>query len=362
MEYTGDLTFQLVFGFVVLVRFVLPFTIFRFPLPGIIACLIVDAVDQTVFQTFGYDPPFYQGYDKAMDVFYLGIAYIATLRNWVSIPAFRVARFLFFYRQIGVVAFELSNVRALLLIFANTFEYFFIAYEAIRSRWSTLRILMAGWLVVAASIWIFVKLPQEYWIHIAQRDFTDTVRDVAWFGPLLVGLAVVALLLVWFVIRPRLPRVDHGWQIVAPALPAAVDTAAKRAAIVARYERVWSAASLEKSMLVGLLSIVFASVLPNADPSYLRMFMWIAIFVLLNIAATLALARRGISSEAIFRSFLARLVGNIALIYALDWLIRDSVTPRATIFFVVLFCVLVTAYDRFRPVYTYRLHHPEASV
>ena len=48
---------------------------------------MVDGVDQTVFQAFGYDPPGYQGYDKAMDVYYLAIAYLSTLRNWSSMPA-----------------------------------------------------------------------------------------------------------------------------------------------------------------------------------------------------------------------------------------------------------------------------------
>ena len=138
---------EMVFVAVVGARFVLPLFIPRWPLPAIIACLVLDGIDQSIFQGFGYDPPGYQSYDKAMDVFYLAIAYLATLRNWQSLPAFRVARFLYFYRLVGVVAFELTQVRALLLVFPNTFEYFFIAYEAIRSRWSTVRLVLHGWVV-----------------------------------------------------------------------------------------------------------------------------------------------------------------------------------------------------------------------
>ena len=140
-----------VFVGVVLVRFLLPLLIPRYPLPAIIGCLVVDALDQSIFQAFGYDPPGYQSYDKAMDVFYLAIAYLSTLRNWTSNDAFRVSRFLYFYRLVGVVAFELTQTRALLLIFPNTFEYFFIAYEGVRSRWSTLRLHLTGWVVVAAG-------------------------------------------------------------------------------------------------------------------------------------------------------------------------------------------------------------------
>ena len=123
------------FVVVVGVRFQLPLLIPRYPLPAIVACLVVDGIDQSIFQAFGYDPPGYQGYDKAMDVYYLAIAYLATMRNWVSPGAFQVGQFLYFYRLVGVVAFELLQSRALLLVFPNTFEYFFIAYETVRSRW-----------------------------------------------------------------------------------------------------------------------------------------------------------------------------------------------------------------------------------
>ena len=142
-------------------RFLVPLLIPRFPLPAIIACLVLDAADQSIFQAFGFDPPGYQSYDKAMDVYYLAMAYLSTLRNWASVAAYRVSRFLYFYRLVGVVAFELTHTRALLLVFPNTFEYFFIAYEAIRSRWRTTRWELRWWIGVAAFIWIFIKLPQE---------------------------------------------------------------------------------------------------------------------------------------------------------------------------------------------------------
>ena len=45
-----------------------------------------------------------------------------------------------------------------------------LAYEAVRTRWSPLRFAFRWWVTAAALIWIFVKLPQEYWIHIAQLD------------------------------------------------------------------------------------------------------------------------------------------------------------------------------------------------
>ena len=49
------------------------------------------------------------------------------------------AQFLFYYRLVGVLAFELTGARAMLLIFPNTFEFFFIAYEVHRGCATTRR-------------------------------------------------------------------------------------------------------------------------------------------------------------------------------------------------------------------------------
>src|SRR4051794_33367156 len=79
-----DTTTTSVFVAVVGGRFLLPLLIPYYPLPGVVSCLILDGADETIFQVFGQDPPSYQSYDKAMDVFYLSIAYLSTLRNWES--------------------------------------------------------------------------------------------------------------------------------------------------------------------------------------------------------------------------------------------------------------------------------------
>ena len=147
-----DTATTLVFVAVVGGRFLLPLLIPYYPLPAIVACLVLDGVDQTIFQAFGHDPPGYQSYDKAMDVFYLSMAYLSTLRNWESMPAFRIGWFLYFYRLVGALVFELTHARWVLLVFPNVFEYFFIAYETIRSRWQPAHLLVGWWLSAAALI------------------------------------------------------------------------------------------------------------------------------------------------------------------------------------------------------------------
>ncbi len=340
---------------VVGVRFLLPLLIPLYPLPAIVACLVVDAVDQTVFQAFGYDPPGYQSYDKAMDVYYLAIAYLSMLRNWTSVGAFQVGRFLYFYRLVGVVAFELLQSRALLLVFPNTFEYFFIAYEAVRSRWDPLRFVRRWWIVVAGLIWVFVKLPQEYWIHVAQLDVTDTLADYDWAWPLLIGLLVVLAAVLWFVVRPRLPEPDWSLRLRADPLPEDVGTAAERAAWRADTQRLRSGVTVEKVVLVGLLSIIFAQTLPGIRASNAELLVGVSILVVLNTAVVLAAARRGRSTESLLATFAVRIVLNVALVLLGRFTLGpQDIDETASLFFVLLLSLLTTLHDAWQPVHASR--------
>jgi len=348
---------QVVFWAVVLARFVLPFFILRYPLPAIIACLLLDGVDQTIFQLFNVEPPNYQSYDKAMDVFYLSIAYLASLRNWSNLHAVKVSRFLFFYRQIGVLLFELTGVRTLLLIFPNTFEYFFIAYEGIRARRNPLRYSLRFWVLVAAGIWIFVKLPQEYWIHVAELDFTDTVRDVAWFGPaVVIGLLALAAV-VWFVVRPRLRPPDWRLRLTADPLPAAIDEAGERAAFRAEHGRVFGWSAVEKIFLIGIISVIYGRVLPGVDVSDFQLFLGIAFFVVINSAIGLWAARRGYGWDSAAISFAVVFGLNVLIVFVEDLLLSrrgDGLSLGDTFFFIFLFSILTVLYDRYHPVNEYR--------
>jgi hypothetical protein len=352
-----------VFWTVVGARFLVPLLIPRYPLPAVLGCLVLDAADQSIFQRFGYDPPGYQGYDKAMDVYYLAIAYIATLRNWASPPAFEVSRFLYFYRLVGVTAFELTQWRPLLLIFPNTFEYFFIAYEGIRSRWWPQRFGTRFWLWTVGLIWVFIKLPQEYWIHIAKLDFTETVADVPWFVPLLVVLAVAAAAIFWFSVRPRLRAPDRSFRLAADEVPAGMDTPAERDAWTAGNGGVLSASTLEKVLLVGLISVIFGQVLPDLTASNGQLFLGTAILVVLNAALSLAAARRTRSLESLVAAFGIRALMNCGLVLVAEALLgrgEGSLNRVNAIFFVLLLTLITTLHDRYQPVHGARVAAAEA--
>jgi hypothetical protein len=323
---------------IVLARLFVPLLIPRVPLLIIVA-LVLDAVDGSLLDAFtnvdvGPDGP-YQSFDKALDIYYLAIAYLTMLRNWTSVPAFRIGQFLFYYRLAGVLAFELTGARAMLLLFPNTFEFYFIAYEAIRLRWDPARRSARFWLFTAAGLWIFVKLPQEYWIHVAQLDFTDAVSDHPWFG-VLCALFVLALLAVlWFVVRPRAPAPDWDWRLAAEPLPEAPPP---RAGVR------WSELA-EKAVLLALMSVIFAEILPSVTLSALEVTVGVAAIV----CANTALSGR-------IPAFAARLVTNLGLIYLGSRVLSDAEDfPLGTgLFFAFLITLLISLYDLYKPVYEAR--------
>jgi hypothetical protein len=373
----------LVFWAVAVARFLLPLTIPRYPLPGIVASLILDGVDQTIFQQFpSLNLEGYQGYDKALDVYYLSIAYIATLRNWENRLAFQASRFLFYWRLAGVALFELTHLRALLLVFPNTFEYFFIFYEAYRLRRDPAR--MGKRLVVgaAAAIWILIKLPQEYWIHIGQLDTTDWIKasvfgvptDTAWSEILrtwplafVAVLAVVILIVVstrWLLRRrwPRqwpqpLPGADRRLAFSTDAHQPAFTTEQIRSAVASEARHIVDAALVEKVVLVSLVSLCFAQVLPGVQATNLQLATGVALVVVLNTALSHWLARRGFGAAFTLRQFIVLVVVNAALILgyaALRTRFDDPVSIANVLFFVLLLTLLITLYDRYRQVYLMR--------
>jgi hypothetical protein len=365
----------LVFWAVAAARFALPLAIPRYPLPGIVASLVLDLVDQTIFQQFpGLNLEGYQGYDKALDIHYLTIAYIATLRNWVNTFAFRVSRFLFYWRLTGVALFELTHLRPLLLIFANTFEYFFIFYEAYRARWAPERMSRKLAVGAVAFIWVVIKLPQEYWIHIAQTDTTDWMKtslfgvpaDTGW-GELVktwplafvVAFAVMILILVstWLLLRRRLRPADHALAFSADAYRAAFTTEQVRSAVTSDARYIVDADLVEKAVLVSLVCLCFAKILPGVRATDLQLTLGITIIVVLNTALSCWLARRGFGAAFSAQQFLVLGVVNLAVILEYSVLRTEFEAPvnlANAHFFVVLLTLLVTLFDRYRQVYVMR--------
>jgi hypothetical protein len=340
-------------------RLLIPLLIPRYPL-AIVGALVLDAADQTIFQrTTELDTSEsggYQGYDKALDIYYLTIAYMATMRNWTSDAAFRIGQFLYFYRLVGVTLFELLEVRALLLIFPNTFEYYFIAYELWRLRRDPSRRTAFFWLLVAACIWVFVKLPQEWWIHIAQLDTTELIAEYPIVG--VIGALAIAGLLAfsWFYVRPRLPAPDWAFRLAAEPLPVTMDEAQERRAERWRRGGILSGELFEKAIgLLTLIVIIFAQVIPGLDASVTQVAVASTIVVVLNTLVSVGLARFGRTAISVVLGFPLFMAMNLLFVLFASTVVSDGRLDLAHgLFFAYLVSVVIWLYDLYKPVHDAR--------
>jgi hypothetical protein len=347
---------------VVALRLAVPLFIPRFPLPAIVLALIIDAADQTIFQTYlthGFwlrIEDAYQGYDKSLDVFYLSMAYVATMRNWSNRTALVTAQFLWLYRLAGVTLFEVvhdaadpSSWRWLLLVFPNTFEYFFIAYEAIRLRWNPLRMRPRLVVGIAAFIWIFIKLPQEWWIHVAQLDLSDEMDAHGWIAWLIVAVVILAVAVIWWAVTHRLPPEDWTLQVAAPPFPEELDTSAERSAWRAEMWKLFDWNLVEKVVLVALVCVDFAQIMPHVTATNRQILLSVTVLVVVNSAMGMAFVRRGHSIQSFGLQFVVQLALNLGIVW-LGRLFSGRFNPNDAMFFVLLITLITTLYDRYRPI------------
>ena len=327
---------------VVLLRFGIPLFIPKYPLPAILAALVLDAADQTIFTWVTDDPlPGYQAYDKALDVYYQAIAYITTMRIWRDPVAFQLGRFLYLYRLVGVTLFELSHARWVLLVFPNTFEYFFIAYEAVRTRWNPLRMSATALVGMAAFIWIVIKLPQEWWIHVAQLDFTEFMDDNPW-AYFVIGAAALALVIGLWVNRRRIPEPDWSFTVAVDKHLPPIEVAVPRTTV-------FDAVLVEKVVFMSLVAVIFAQIVPDVRSGNLGIAIGVAVLVVLNTIVSEWLYRRGHAWSNTLTAFVAMLVVNLGIVFA-DSLLspRRDAPSRSVLFVVLLLSLLIALYDRYR--------------
>lgn len=348
----------LVFILIVASRLIAPLWIPRFPLPGIIVALVLDGIDGgllSIFTTMSAE--YYQSYDKALDIYYLTIAYLSTVRNWTNPFAIRVAMALFYYRLVGVLLFEFFESRAVLLIFANTFEYFFIFYEAARLRWIMRNVSRKTFIIAAAIIWIVIKLPQEYWLHIAQRDVTDTLAADPILIPILAVVIAVIIGVGYWVVTRKLPPAERS-PAFAVGDSIALDTM-KEALVRYRSLSLREQGIVEKVVLIALISAKFSMILPDTVLTTPQLVIAVSAVVVLNTLVSELLTREGLLSFDDVRHFVTMVAVNMGLAAAFLIVLPaadplDAFRIGDMLFFFLLVSLLVTLFDRFRALATLR--------
>ena len=168
-----------------------------FPFPGAILAMLVDNFDVLLKGTLdegGVSD--YHAFDKWLDLVYMVTFLIVALR-WQG-AARNIAVGLFVYRLIGVVLFEVTNIRLFLFFFPALFENFFLFYAVLLRFFPDYDLTprrLGYWL----AILLVPKMVQEYVLHYRQwlDDVVaiEVIEDVAkpvlgWFGAVRIGLPV----------------------------------------------------------------------------------------------------------------------------------------------------------------------------
>jgi hypothetical protein len=171
---------------IALVRIAGSLPVLRWPLAGGLLAVVVDLSDLLLRDTLDLGGVGdYQRLDKVLDQVYQATFLLAALR-WRGLER-QVSVALYAWRLIGFVAFELTGERALLLLFPNVFEFWFLAVAALHHRpgWHWTRSRTVVVLVVVTAL----KELQEWALHVARLfdgqsslDFLESVRRF-FFGP-----------------------------------------------------------------------------------------------------------------------------------------------------------------------------------
>ena len=138
--------------------------VLRWPLGGALLAIGGDLADLVLRDLMGGVGD-YQLLDKALDQVYLALFLVVALR-WEGVER-RVAVALYLYRLFGSVLFVATGDRAVLLIFPNVFELWFLVVAGAHClrrppRWTPAR--LASVLAVLTGL----KLLQEWALHVGQ--------------------------------------------------------------------------------------------------------------------------------------------------------------------------------------------------
>lgn len=157
---------------VIALRAFAPLSILRYPLGGAIACFLLDAFDVVLVDllagVLGEPPefgPIYPALDKVLDTWYLGVELFVAWTRWPEPLLRRTAAALFAWRLLGVVAFEVTGVRPLLLVFPNLFENFYLYVTVVRRWFPRLVPRRSVTLLVVLVVLLIPKLAQEWLLH-----------------------------------------------------------------------------------------------------------------------------------------------------------------------------------------------------
>ena len=153
---------------VIILRLVIPMTMFRWPVGGMFAGILADNFDTILLSLIGHGT--FENYtltDKLLDTYLLMFFVYFSLR-WENEVARYTSLALFWYRLVGVVVLSEAEERWLLFFFPNVFEFFFIYQLVTMKWWPHLQVNGYRVLALVLPVLLSLKLIQEYIVHVAE--------------------------------------------------------------------------------------------------------------------------------------------------------------------------------------------------
>lgn len=172
---------------VIILRLLIPFSIRRWPFWGGVAALAADTADSWLLRTFGWDHANgnnYQLLDKFLDTYYLAFEWTVVLQLREKLLR-RALGGLFWWRVLGVVVFEITHIRQVLVFAPNIFEYLYLFTFGARRYKPVLVPSTPKKLMVALAVIGAPKLLLEYIMHFREYPLGlgriwDLVRMGIW--------------------------------------------------------------------------------------------------------------------------------------------------------------------------------------
>lgn len=144
-----------------------------------VASIAADGADVVIMDATGargfFWGPTYHPIDKGLDTYYLAFAAFVSLR-WPEMLAKKTAVFLFIWRLIGIVIFEITNIRQVILFAPSIFENFYLIIAGAKQFFPKFKVDTGKKLAVILVIAAIPKLVQEYFMHFLEVQTWQFVK------------------------------------------------------------------------------------------------------------------------------------------------------------------------------------------
>lgn len=159
------------YEFVVILRILVPVTLFKFPFFGFIGSLFLDGIDAELASHRILSQRHYEIVDKFLDFWWYCVVYLYIVLH--NADFIWLMAFLLIFRAIGDTFYLLKKDRKYLFFFPNFYENVFILIF-LGTNIPLFKFLIVGKAFYVSLIGVFIlKILQEYWLHVINGSVSE---------------------------------------------------------------------------------------------------------------------------------------------------------------------------------------------